>query len=90
MLEIGRIVRTKGGPSKERLQQGYKKLLSIVGSVVWQAKRFSREVAAGTKRADEAKQQTALEALQKQPDTFGKRQDPGSGEPDLHRLRCVF
>ena len=30
ILEIGRVVRTKGGPNRERLQQGYEKL--VVGS----------------------------------------------------------
>ena len=34
ILEIGRMVRTKGGPNRERLQQGYRKLLSAVGRVV--------------------------------------------------------
>lgn len=28
ILEIGRVARTKGGPNRERLQQGYEKLLS--------------------------------------------------------------
>jgi hypothetical protein len=40
ILEIGRVVRSRGGPNRERLQQGYKKLLSVVGRVVGQAKRF--------------------------------------------------
>ena len=44
ILEIGRVVRSRGGPNRERLQQGYKKLLSIVGRVVGQAKRFSGEI----------------------------------------------
>src|SRR5271157_4286211 len=30
ILEIGRVARTKGGPNRERLQQGYDKLLSLV------------------------------------------------------------
>ena len=30
ILEIGRVVRTKGGPNRERLQQGYEKLLAAV------------------------------------------------------------
>jgi transposase, IS5 family len=37
ILEIGRVVRTKGGPNRERLQQGYEKLMSAVGRVVGQA-----------------------------------------------------
>jgi IS5 family transposase len=47
ILEIGRIVRTKGGPNRERLQQAYEKLLSTVGRVVGQAKRFSGEIVQG-------------------------------------------
>jgi IS5 family transposase len=39
VLEIGRVVRTKGGPNRERLQQGYEKLLSAVGRVVGQTAR---------------------------------------------------
>ena len=73
ILEIGRIARTKGGPNKERLQQGYQKLLSIVGRVVGQAKRFSSEITAGAKRAAEVMQQAALQGLQKQLDTFVPR-----------------
>jgi len=45
ILEIGRIARTRGGPNRERLQQGYEKLLSSVSRVVGQAKRFSCEIA---------------------------------------------
>jgi transposase, IS5 family len=70
ILEIGRIVRTKGGPNKEGLQQGYKKLLSTVGRVVGQAKRFSREIAASMKRANQVSKQGALESLRNQLDTF--------------------
>jgi IS5 family transposase len=60
ILEIGRVVRSKGGPSKERLQRGYEKLLSAVGRVVGQAKRFSGEIAAGVKHSREVLQQAAL------------------------------
>ena len=73
ILEIGRVVRTKGGPSKERLQQGYEKLLSCVGRVVGQAKRFSREVAQGVKRSADVMQQAALEGLRKELDTMMPR-----------------
>ena len=73
VLAIGRIVRTKGGPSRERLQQAYGKLLSTVGRVVGQAKRFSSEIAQGVKRSAEVKQQAALEGLQKELDTFVPR-----------------
>jgi transposase, IS5 family len=73
ILEIGRVVRTKGGPNRERLQQGYEKLLSAVGRVVGQAKRFSGEIAQGVKRSADWMQQAALEGLRKPLDTFVPR-----------------
>lgn len=73
ILEIGRVVRTKGGPNKDRLRQGYEKLLALVGRVVGQAKRFSCEIANGTKRAADVMQQAALEGLRKELDTFVPR-----------------
>jgi transposase, IS5 family len=73
VLEIGRIVRTKGGPNRERLQQGYEKLLSAVGRVLGQAKRFSGEIAQGVKRSADVMQQAALEGLRKELDTFVPR-----------------
>ncbi len=73
VLQIGRIVRTKGGPNRERLQQGYEKLLSAVGRVLGQAKRFSGEIANGVKRSADVMQQAALEELRKELDTFVPR-----------------
>ena len=73
ILEIGRIARTKGGPNRERLQKGYEKLLSTVGRVVGQAKRFSREIARGVKRSADVMQQAALEGWRKELDTFVPR-----------------
>jgi IS5 family transposase len=73
ILEIGRVARTKGGPSRERLQQGYQKLLSVVGRVVGQAKQFSREIAQGLKRSSDVMQQAALEGLRQELDTFVPR-----------------
>src|SRR5664279_5084845 len=73
ILEIGRIARTRGGPNRERLQQGYEKLLSTVGRVVGQAKRFSGEIAKGVKRSADVMQQAALEGLRKELDTFVPR-----------------
>jgi IS5 family transposase len=73
ILEIGRVVRTKGGPNRERLQRGYEKLLSAVGRVVGQARRFSGEVAKGIKRSADVMQQAALEGLRKELDTFVPR-----------------
>ena len=73
ILEIGRVVRTKGGPNRERLQKGYEKLLSAVGRVVGPAKRFSSEIAQGVKRSADVMQQAALEGLRKELDTFVPR-----------------
>jgi IS5 family transposase len=73
VLEIGRVVRTKGGPNRERLQQGYQKLLSTVARVVGQAKRFSAEIVKGVKRSTDVIQQAALEALRKELDAFVPR-----------------
>ncbi len=73
ILEIGRVARTKGGPNRERLQQGYKKLVSAVGRVVGQAKRFSSEIAQGVKQSTDVMQQAALQGLRKELDTFVPR-----------------
>jgi IS5 family transposase len=73
ILEIGRVARTKGGPNRERLQQGYEKLLSTVGRVVGQAKRFSGEIVQGVKRSADAMQQAALDALRNELDTMVPR-----------------
>jgi len=73
ILEIGRIARTKGGPNRERLQQGYEKLLSTVGRVMGQAKRFSSDITAGVKRSADVMQQATLEGLRKELDTFMPR-----------------
>jgi IS5 family transposase len=73
ILEIGRVARTKGGPNRERLQQGYEKLLSAVGRVVGQAKRFSSEIAQGTKRSTDVMKQAALGGLRQELDTIVPR-----------------
>jgi transposase, IS5 family len=70
ILQIGRVVRTKGGPNRERLQREYEKLLSAVGRVVGQAKRFSGEIADGVKQATDVMQQAALDGLRKELDTI--------------------
>src|ERR1039458_6755633 len=73
ILEIGRAARSKGGAGKEKLQQGYGRLLASVSRVVGQAKRFSREIAAGVKRSSDVFQQAALEGLRKELDTMAPR-----------------
>jgi IS5 family transposase len=71
ILEIGRAARSKGGTGKEKLQQGYRKLLEATTRVVGQAKRFSREIAAGVKRSSDISKQATLAGLQKELDTMG-------------------
>jgi transposase, IS5 family len=73
LLEIGRAARSKGGAGKERLQQGYEKLLAFVSRVVGQAKCFSREIATGVKTSRDVFKQAALEGLRKELDTMAPR-----------------
>jgi transposase, IS5 family len=63
LLEIGRAVRGKAVPNRERLQRAYGRLLAATGRVVGQAKRFSREIGAGTKRCSEIVGQAILDGL---------------------------
>ena len=51
VLEIARAARAKGKQSQEKLAQAYGKLLNSTSRVVGQAKRFSKEIAEGVKRA---------------------------------------
>jgi IS5 family transposase len=53
-LEIARIARAKGPINREKLKQRYRQLLDAASRVVGQAKRFSREIAAGVKRFHDA------------------------------------
>ena len=73
ILEIGRAARSKAGTGKEKLQRGYRKLLEATSRVVGQAKRFSREIAAGVKKSTDVLQQAAIEGLRKQLDTMMPR-----------------
>jgi IS5 family transposase len=73
ILEIGRAARSKGGTGKERLQQGYEKLLASVSRVVGQAKCFSREITTGVKTSRDVFKQAALEGLRKELDTMAPR-----------------
>ncbi|SPJ17055.1 transposase [Burkholderiales bacterium] len=60
-LQISRICRSRTEQGKERLQQCYRRLLSITGRVVGQAKRFVREVVTGIKHSDDLIGQMAIE-----------------------------
>jgi IS5 family transposase len=73
ILEIGRAARSKGGVGKEKLQQGYRKLLAATSRVVGQAKRFSREIETGVKTSRDVFKQAALEGLRKELDTMAPR-----------------
>jgi IS5 family transposase len=63
LLEIGRAVRGKAAPNRERLQRAYGRLLEATGRVVGQARRFSREIGTGVKRCPEIVDQAVLEGL---------------------------
>ena len=73
ILEIGRAARSKGGAGKERMQQGYGKLLASVSRVVGQAKRFSHEIRTGVKASRDVFKQAALEGFRKELDTMAPR-----------------
>ncbi len=73
LLEIGRAARSKGGAGKEKLEQGYEKLLAATGRVVGQAKRFAREIASGVKTAGDVMQQAGLQSLRSVLDTMVPR-----------------
>src|ERR1700688_3601020 len=49
VLDIARAARSKAKQSREKLTQAYGKLLNSTSRVVGQAKRFSKEIAAGVK-----------------------------------------
>jgi transposase, IS5 family len=65
LLEIGRTVRGKAAPSRERLERAYGRLLDATGRVVGQAKRFSREIGAGIKHCAEIVEQAILQGLRR-------------------------
>ena len=73
LLEIGRAARSKGGAGKERLEQGYRKLLAATGRVVGQAKRFAREIETGVKTVGDVVQHAALDRLRTVLDTMVPR-----------------
>jgi IS5 family transposase len=63
VLDIARAARSKAKQSREKLTQAYGKLLHSTSRVVGQAKRFSKEIAAGVKRASSIRKQLVLESL---------------------------
>jgi transposase, IS5 family len=70
VLDIARAARAKGGPHNEKLKRGYGRLLDSTSRVVGQAKRFSREIVEGVKRATNVLKQLALEGLRRQLDAM--------------------
>ena len=73
LLEINRIVRSKGTPRREALARAYRRLLDATSRVVGQAKRFGQEIRTGVKRADDVLDQVALEGLRQTLATFVPR-----------------
>src|SRR5271168_958038 len=63
LIEVGRVVRGKAMPNRDRLQRAYGRLLDATGRVVGQARRFSREIGAGVKRCAEIVEQAVLDGL---------------------------
>jgi IS5 family transposase len=70
VLDIARAARSRAKQSRERLNRSYGKLLNATSRVVGQAKRFSKEIAGGTKRARNVLKQLALEGLRQELDTM--------------------
>ncbi len=62
LLQIGRASRSRAEQGRERMLQSYRRLMTITGRVVGQAKRFAREVAQGVKRCSDLFDQAAIQA----------------------------
>jgi len=73
LLEINRIVRSKGALRRAQLTHAYQRLVAATNRVVGQAKRFSREIRVGVKRSADVLHQAALEAWRQELDTFVPR-----------------
>jgi IS5 family transposase len=68
VLDIARAARSRTKQSRERLNRAYGKLLNATSRVVGQAKRFSKEIVSGTKRARNVLKQMVLEGLRQELD----------------------
>jgi IS5 family transposase len=73
VVEIARASRSKSEQGRQRMKEFYEKLLAATGRVVAQAETFAQEIAAGVKRSSDVFQQAALEAMQKELETFVPR-----------------
>jgi transposase, IS5 family len=70
VLDIARAARSKAQQGRERLKSAYGTLLNATSRVVGQAKRFSEEIASGTKRGKNDLKQLALDGLRQQLDAM--------------------
>src|SRR6201993_1244751 len=70
VLDIARAARSRAKQSREKLNRSYGELLNATSRVVGQAKRFSKEIVGGTKRARSVLQQLALEGLRQELDAM--------------------
>src|SRR5260370_13123657 len=70
VLDIARAARSRAKQSRERLNRSYGQLLNATSRVVGQAKRFSKEIAGGTKRARNVLKQLVLEGLRQELDAM--------------------
>src|SRR5262245_22614636 len=70
VLDIARAARSKAKQGQEKLKRAYGQLLNSASRVVGQAKRFSREIAAGIKRSADVGQQLALAGLRNKLDAI--------------------
>jgi IS5 family transposase len=62
-MEMARTSRSKGPRVEEKMQQGYRRLLTATRQVVNQAKRFREEIVSGVKRARDRQQKAQLRTL---------------------------
>jgi transposase, IS5 family len=73
LIEIARSARGKTPASQDKIKRAYGKLLEATGRVVGQAKRFSKEIGDGVKRATQVIQQALLQGLRQELDTMVPR-----------------
>jgi hypothetical protein len=66
LLDIARAARSKAKENKQKLTRAYGKLLTSTSRVLGQAKRISKEIAEGMKRASSIRNQLALEGLRRE------------------------
>ncbi|MGH8760171.1 MAG: ISNCY family transposase [Burkholderiales bacterium] len=73
VLQIARASRSRVAQSQDRLKQCYRRLLSITGRVVGQARCFTHEVAAGVKHSPDLVTQVCIEAQRRYLETMVPR-----------------